>query len=129
MTIYTRFGSEVKLTAARLIPVWIEHQGFRIKWHYVPKEPTKRTKELTETPIWHVKAEYVEGGLVNDGKWIVLSDFVGDGGWAVIQAECERLNPEDKAAYETWNTSPQWKGENGPKASAAFKLEPKKNIA
>ena len=45
MAIYTRFGSEVTLCDARLIPIWIEKRPTETKWHYT--KPTKTGKNAT----------------------------------------------------------------------------------
>ena len=123
MAIYTRFGSEVKLTEARLIPVWIVKHPSKVKWHYTPQDWGKTVVRVDETPIWHVKGEYGEGGLLCDGKWVVLSDLVADGGWKTIQDECERLNPENAKKYHLWNQT------GGAAASEIFKPEPVANVA
>lgn len=123
MAIYTRFGSLVRLTAARMIPVWIEHLGSEIKWHYAEKKPTRRTKELREEPVWHVTAEYEDGGLVCDGKWLNLSGFVADDGINEIIAKCHDIAPDVPAKFEQWNKA------GGPEASALFEAVDLKMVA
>jgi hypothetical protein len=123
MAIYTRFGSEVKLITARLIPVWIEKLPSEIKWHYAAKKPSKRTERIDEVPLWHIQAEHVDGDKCCDGKWVSNHVYVADGGWAEIQTECERLNPGDAWKYTQWNANKK------AKAGDIFDPEPEKNIA
>lgn len=128
MAIYTRFGMRVKVTEARMIPVWIERLPSEIRWHYAPKKATRRTKELREEPVWHIKATYdhgddMDGALVCDGKWMALDGFVADNGIRELHEHCHTLNCDDLFKFAEWRKA------NGPKASELYKLEPKNNIA
>lgn len=114
MAIYTRFGSRVEFTAARMIPVWIERLAGEIKWHYRPKAPTRRTKEIREEPVWHVTAVYDGGEVVCGGKWMNLGGFVADGGISEIMARCHELAPDAPEKFEQWSKA------DGPDASALF---------
>ena len=79
MAIYTRFGSEVTLCDARLIPIWIEKRPTETKWHYTKPTKTGKNAKIEEYPIWH------------------------DGGWQEIQAKLDELCPDGSEKFEQWN--------------------------
>lgn len=103
MAIYTRMGSLVQLTEARIIKVWTTvgniGNGVECKWHYAkPKRTSKWRKDVrVETMhVWHVRAKYLpDGEPVCRGDEIPLHEFVADGAIQEIIAECYRLNPKD----------------------------------
>lgn len=129
MAIYTRFGSRVALLSARMIPVWIEHTGAAIKWHYRERLPTKRTKELRESPEWFVTGRFDDdreghGGQkpLHDGKLAFWGGFVADDGAKEILTRCQELAPQELEKFERWNRA------DGPKASELFELADTKSI-
>lgn len=103
MAIYTRFGSEIELLTARLIPIWIEQLPGEIKWHYSEKKPSKRTREITVMPCWHVTAKYVEDGkLVLDGQEFSSNELRADGAVQEIYQAMWTINPAHKDAFQDW---------------------------
>jgi hypothetical protein len=106
MAIYTRIGSEIELLTARLVPVWIERLQGGIKWHYSEMKPSKRTKQITMMPCWHVTAKYVEDGeAVCDGKWLNANTLKADDGMGEILKVIWILNPIDQQRFEDWMTN------------------------
>lgn len=124
MAIYIN-GCEIEITDARMIPVWIEHQGYRIKWHYREKSPTRLTKEMTEEPIWHFRAKWVsDGQQVYGGKWFPITGAMrADMGIDEIMGTAHRLAPNVKDQFEAWVKS------DGPRASEIFAMVPLKEVA
>jgi hypothetical protein len=81
MAIYTRFGGEVTLCAARMIPVWVLKTPDEIKWRY--SKPTKLRRNVTveEVPIRHYRGWYTKDGHpVCDNKWVDANSLRADGG-------------------------------------------------
>jgi hypothetical protein len=104
MAIYTRFGSEIKITAARVLPIWRRVAPGRISLHVKkPKQPARGKTTIEESPNWYVKAEYSEGGLIHDGKWTTPWWFVADNGHHEINDTLKSLNPDDWAKLNEWN--------------------------
>lgn len=103
MAIYTRFGTAVKITEARIIPVWIVNTGHEIKWFFrTPK--TKRGWEVEEQPIWFFKGQdAADGHPLCDGKWINANSLRADEGWKEITAELHRINEIDVILFNQWN--------------------------
>lgn len=105
MAIYTRMGSRVQFTAARLLKVWTTNgnigNGVELKWHYTEPKRTSRWRKDVKVEVmefvWHVKANYEDGAPVCGGDEMPLHGFVADGAIQEIVAECYRLNPEDAA--------------------------------
>jgi len=115
MAIYTRLGNAVKLTAARLIPVWIEQRRDAIGRHYAKPTKVRRGSRVDELAVWHVQARYVGSGEpVFDGKWLSCGFLVANGDWKEIQAELEGLNQAD---HDKWN---EWNKAGAPEASHFF---------
>lgn len=127
MAIYTRFGSEVELLTARLVPVWVERKRGEIKWHYSAPKPTRQTIKIEEMPMWFVTAKYTDEGLagemVCDGKLVNPATLKADGGSREIWERMHVLNPWDAAADEKWNKA------NGPRASELFATVQEKMVA
>lgn len=114
MAIYTRFGSEVTLCDARLIPVWIETGRGEIKWHYSQPKPRKRCK-VEERPVWHYRGwNAANGSPICDNKWVPASSLKADDGWEEIQAKLDELCPDGTERFQQWNTK------DAPEASALF---------
>lgn len=104
MAIYTRFGSVVTLTDARLIPVWVEHCSGEIKWHYTTPTKMRRGAKIEEMPIWHYRGKYADNGTqVCDGKWVCANDLRADGGWKEIQSALSGLCPAGEKKFQEWN--------------------------
>lgn len=103
MAIYTRFGSEVELLTACLVPIWIEELPGEIKWHYSEKKPTKRTKKITAMPCWHVTGKDVESGeLICDGGTFSANELRADNGTNEIYEAMWKLNPKHKDGFQDW---------------------------
>ena len=104
MAIYTRFGSEVTLCDARLIPIWIEKRPTETKWHYTKPTKTGKNAKIEEYPIWHYRGWYSEkGDPVCDNKWVDANGLKADGGWQEIQAKLDELCPDGSEKFEQWN--------------------------
>jgi hypothetical protein len=106
MAIYTRMGSPVLFTAARISKVWVTvgniGNGVECKWHYSEPKRTKRWRKdvrVETMHVWHVTAQYKDDGRPFSAGELSLHDFVADGAIQEILAECYRLNPKD-AAWE-----------------------------
>lgn len=115
MAIYARFGGEVKIVAARMIPVWIVQSKGAIRWHY--SKPTKlpRDAKVEEQPIWHYRGYWRDtSNPVCDGLWNSANDLKADDGWKEIEAALLEHAPESKAKFEAWNRA------DAPEASHFF---------
>lgn len=124
MAIYSRYGDAVKITSARLVPVWIERRQGEIRWHYKAKKPGKHTDKIEEQPVWHVIATYEkDGDPVVDGKLFPISNLVADHGFKELVEVCEGINPQDAAYLE------QWVKADGPELLALFHPIEEKLIA
>lgn len=122
MAIYTRFGSEVQLLTARLVPVWIERLPGEIKWHYAEKKPSKRTEAIDAMPCWHVTAKDKKSGrMICDGKLISANEFRADDGAAEIHDTMQKINPDHRDRFMEWA--------QGRMEAAAFGPVDKKMIA
>lgn len=109
MSISLRSGGTLSLTAAKVIPVWIEHRGDEIRWHYKPIKPSKKTKEITPTPVWFAKADatWSDTGKTSPlcgGHWCNTGSFVADQGWAEIEIALHALAPDDAKKLADWNS-------------------------
>ena len=103
MAIYTRFGSEIELLTARLLPIWIERLPGEIKWHYTERKPSKRTKEITIMPCWHVTAKDVESGEpICGGGTFSANELKADNGMTEIYDAMWKLNPVHKDGFQDW---------------------------
>ena len=123
MAIYIN-GCEIKITDARMIPVWIEHQRSRIRWHYREKAPTRLTKKISEEPVWHFRATWASGPQVCDGKWFAISGaMTADVGIGEIIETAHHLAPAVKSRFERWAKA------DGPRASEIFDALPLTAIA
>ena len=96
MAIYAPFGGLIRLTAARIVTVWVETMPGEIKWHYAePKKIGKRSTVET-MQVWHVKAEWPDTARpVWNGQEEPCGSLRADDGWPEIEAELYRLNPAD----------------------------------
>jgi hypothetical protein len=102
MAIYTRFGGEVTICEARLIPVWVVKLPAEIKWFY--SKPTRRFKNVREMPFWHYRGVYTDiGNPVCDGKWCDAANLVADSGWQEIDARLIELCPDGPEKYQERN--------------------------
>jgi hypothetical protein len=123
MAIYTRFGLEVTLCDARLIPVWIETGRGSIKWHYAKPAPRKRCK-IEEHPIWHYRGWLTDSGLpVCDNKWVPVHTLRADDGTKEIHAKLDELCPDGNERFDQWNKK------DAPEASHFFPQASEKEIA
>jgi hypothetical protein len=104
MAIYTRFGSEIEIIDARMIPVWVIHKGHEVIWEYAkPKKPLRHW-EVTEQPTWHYRGYYKDNSSpVCDGKWVDANSLKADGGWSEIQKQLLNFAPGAQRKYEEWN--------------------------
>lgn len=124
MAIYI-YDGEIEITDARMIPVWIEHQVHRIKWHYREKLPTRLTKKISEEPVWHFRGRWVKNGApIQDGKWFSISGaMTADRGIEEIVETAHRIAPDAKSQFEKWAKT------DGPRASKIFAMVPPKEVA
>jgi hypothetical protein len=124
MAIYIN-GCEIEITDARMIPVWIEHQGYRIKWHYREKSPTRLTKEIREEPVWHFRGKWAHDKKpAYGGKWFAISPAMRAGrGIDEIIETAYRFAPDAKTQFEEWAKA------DGPCASEIFATIPLKEVA
>jgi hypothetical protein len=53
--IYTRFGEEVHLTEARLIPLWFVRRAYEVKSYYTKPKKLPRNARVKEFPSWHYR--------------------------------------------------------------------------
>ena len=102
MAIYTRYGMAVKLTDAKIIPMWSETRRGEIRQHYNKPKQTKRTIEIEEMPTWHVLASYEDGRKLSDGKWIPLGNFNADDGIRELHATVHALCPAWEDKWNEW---------------------------
>lgn len=124
MAIYTRFGSEVTLCDARLVPIWVEKRAGEIKWHYEKPAKLRRGAELEEIPIWHYRGWFTEDGHpICENKWISANDLRADDGWKEIQAKLDELCPDGEEKFQAWNK------QGAPEASHFFPPLTKKEAA
>lgn len=123
MKVYARFGAEVNITEARMIPVWIVKTTGRIKWHYSKPKPRKgATVELM--PMWHYRGTYADNGQkVCDGKWVPINDLNCDGGWLELDKLLKSLSPDSNEAFKVWNKA------GGPDADELFQTISEKEAA
>jgi hypothetical protein len=123
MAIYTRFGLEVTLCDARLIPVWIETGRGSIKWHY-EKPKLSKNRKVEEYPQWHYRGWLTESGRpVCDNKWVAVNTLRADDGIKEINNKLDELNPDHVDKFSEWNK------EGAPEASHFFPQASEKEIA
>jgi hypothetical protein len=98
------YGVETEITAARVVPVWIEQEnGGRIVWHYdEPKKPKKKSK-VTLAAVVFVKATWKDRPKqLNDGKWRGFMGMAADDGFAEIDKKCAEVSPDEMTKYGRW---------------------------
>jgi hypothetical protein len=105
MAIYTRYGPEVIITAARILPIWRKVAPSKISLHIKkPTQPKRGKVTIEESPNWYVKCHYAEGlEPIHNGKWTSPWWFVADDGAREISDLLVKLNPEDSAKWYEWN--------------------------
>lgn len=105
MTIYTRFGTPVRLTEAQYLPVWIRvmRNGDRELHNSEPKRTT-RTREIETLHVWHMRAASIDpkdnGRPIGDGErggLYSVNQFRATDGIREICDACRALNPEHAA--------------------------------
>jgi hypothetical protein len=104
MAIYTRFGSEITICDARLIPVWVETRPGEIKWHYAKPDKVRKNATVEERPIWHYRGWFADNGEpLHGNKWVEASGLKADDGWPEIKRKLDELCPDGAEKFEAWN--------------------------
>lgn len=100
---FTRFGRPVNITAARLIPVWIEQSSRFAKPRWFYSEPSGvPSNKISHHVVWHWKGSYTDNDTpVCEGRWANVGTLAAsDGRWTSVIRKMERLNPEACAVLE-----------------------------
>jgi hypothetical protein len=66
MSTFTRFGEEVRLTEARLIPMWFVRRPSEVKAYDTEPQKLPKTAQVEEFQSWHYRGTG-KGGRVDRG--------------------------------------------------------------